>query len=179
MKGIVFTEFIELVEDKFGIEMVDKIISSAELPSGGAYTAVGTYSHSEMVSLLTELSSETSISIQDLLLTYGAHFFSVLSTSYPAFFKGQDDCFSFLESIDNYIHPEVLKLYPDAELPHFSAERVGDKELSLVYASDRALSSFAEGLIQGTVKYFNVDATVEKQLLEEDGTKVRFVIKIS
>jgi len=31
MKGIVFTEFLELVEDKFGLEMVDNIIESSDL----------------------------------------------------------------------------------------------------------------------------------------------------
>ena len=32
MKGIVFTEFLDLVEDKFGLEMVDKIISQSNFP---------------------------------------------------------------------------------------------------------------------------------------------------
>ena len=41
MKGIIFTEFIEMVEDKFGFEVADNIITNSNLPSGGAYTAVG------------------------------------------------------------------------------------------------------------------------------------------
>ena len=35
MKGIVFTEFLEMVEDKFSPELADRIIEGAELPSGG------------------------------------------------------------------------------------------------------------------------------------------------
>ena len=31
MKGIIFTEFLELVEDKFGVEMVDKIINKRKV----------------------------------------------------------------------------------------------------------------------------------------------------
>ena len=53
MKGIVFTEFLELVEDKFGLEMVDNIITSSTLESEGVYTAVGTYSFSEMLTIIT------------------------------------------------------------------------------------------------------------------------------
>ena len=30
MKGIVFTEFLDLVEDKFGLEMVDNIITASD-----------------------------------------------------------------------------------------------------------------------------------------------------
>jgi hypothetical protein len=56
MKGLVFREFIDLVETKFGDDIVDEIIEAADLPSGGAYPAVGTYPHSEMVSLVVELS---------------------------------------------------------------------------------------------------------------------------
>ena len=40
MKGIVFREFIDMVELTFGEEMVDSIISSSELESGGVYTTV-------------------------------------------------------------------------------------------------------------------------------------------
>ena len=35
MKGIVFTEFLEMVEEKFGLEVVDYIIESSELASEG------------------------------------------------------------------------------------------------------------------------------------------------
>jgi len=75
MKGIVFTEFLDLVEYKFGLEMVDTIISKSKLPSEGIYTSIGTYRFSEMFSLLQNLSAQTNISIDNLLLVYGEHFF--------------------------------------------------------------------------------------------------------
>ena len=78
MKGIVFTEFLDLVEEKFGLEMVDTIISSSDLASKGAYTSVGTYSFSEMLQLLQHLSEKTGLSIDTLLLVYGEHFFGVI-----------------------------------------------------------------------------------------------------
>ena len=53
MKGLVFTEFLEMVESKFGLEVVDNIIEHSELPSGGVYTSVGTYDFNEMLSLIT------------------------------------------------------------------------------------------------------------------------------
>jgi hypothetical protein len=78
MKGIVFTEFLDLVEDKFGLEMVDKIINQSTLESKGIYTSIGTYSFSEMLQLLNHLSKNTNISIDNLLLVYAEHFFSVI-----------------------------------------------------------------------------------------------------
>jgi hypothetical protein len=56
MKGVVFTEFLEMVEGRFGLAMADRIIEAAQLPSSGAYTAVGTYDYTEMVHLVNALS---------------------------------------------------------------------------------------------------------------------------
>ena len=35
MKGIVFTEFLEMVEQKFGMDMVNDLIDNNTLSSGG------------------------------------------------------------------------------------------------------------------------------------------------
>ncbi len=46
MKGIVFTELIDMVEATFGEDMMDDVFDDCDLESGGAYTAVGTYDQS-------------------------------------------------------------------------------------------------------------------------------------
>lgn len=38
MKGMVFTEFLDMVETKFSAAMVDDIIEDSQVASGGAYT---------------------------------------------------------------------------------------------------------------------------------------------
>ncbi|HBR92854.1 MAG TPA: hypothetical protein DEA90_01670, partial [Opitutae bacterium] len=68
MKGMVFTNFLEMVEERYGIDMVDTIIDASDLPSNGAYTAVGTYPHTEMVSLLISLEKETGVTVSELLV---------------------------------------------------------------------------------------------------------------
>jgi len=110
MKGIVFTEFLDLVEAKFGLEMVDSIIESSQLESKGIYTSVGTYEFSEMLQLLKHLSTNTNISIDNLLLVYGEHFFSVLETSYPGLLTTYKDPIDMLSSIENHINVEVKKI---------------------------------------------------------------------
>lgn len=35
MKGVVFTEFLEMVEARFSADLVDDVIDAANLPSGG------------------------------------------------------------------------------------------------------------------------------------------------
>ena len=86
MKGIVFTEFLELVGRKYGVEMMDLFIEASDLPSGGAYTAVGTYDHGEMLALVQNLSTAIRVPVPELLKTYGQHLFARFSVRYPKFF---------------------------------------------------------------------------------------------
>lgn len=177
MKGIVFTELLELVEDKFGLEMVDTIIENATLESGGVYTSVGTYSFGEMIALLTNLSKETSLSIDTLLEVYAEHFFGVIEVSYPGFLAQYNDPIEMLSCIENHIHVEVRKIYPDAELPTFTIEEKTDTTLVMIYRSSRAMYSFGRGLMNKTFEYFNSSATIVMEKLKDDGTEVKFNIK--
>ncbi|WP_028375669.1 heme NO-binding domain-containing protein [Leeuwenhoekiella sp. MAR_2009_132] len=177
MKGVVFTEFLELVEIKFGMQMVDDIITASDLESGGAYTAVGTYKFGEMVSLLTQLSNRTQLSIDDLLYTYAQHFFTVIKSSYPGFLESYSDPIEMLSSIEDHIHVEVLKIYPDAQLPTFKTLEKSENTLTLDYLSSRAMYSFGLGLMHETFKFFNIDFNIRLEKLKEDGTHVRFFIE--
>lgn len=176
MKGVIFTEFLDLVEEKFGLEMVDTIIENSELDSGGIYTSVGTYNFSEMLSLLTNLSGETNISIDDLLEVYAEHFFDIIEVSYPGFLAQYQEPLEMLASIENHIHVEVRKIYPDAELPTFTIEDRTETTLVMIYKSSRAMYSFGKGLMNKTFEHFNSSATILMEKLKEDGTEVKFSI---
>ncbi|WP_298552983.1 heme NO-binding domain-containing protein [uncultured Algibacter sp.] len=176
MKGIVFTEFLDLVEDKFGLEVVDKIITQSNLESGGIYTSIGTYKFSEMLQLLQHLSAHTDISIDDLLLVYAEHFFAVLEQSYPGLLATYKDPIEMLSSIENHIHVEVRKIYPDAELPTFEVIEKTENSLVMIYKSSRAMHHFGLGLMNKTFEHFNSKANIVLEKLNEDGTEVKFLI---
>ena len=176
MKGIVFTEFLDLVEDKFGLEVVDKIITQSQLESNGIYTSIGTYKFSEMLQLLQHLSAHTSISIDDLLLVYAEHFFSVLEDSYPGLLATYKDPIEMISSIEDHIHVEVRKIYPDAELPTFIVEEKTEDSLVMIYKSSRAMHHFGLGLMNKTFEHFNSTATIVLEKIKEDGTEVKFII---
>ena len=157
MKGIVFTEFLEMVEDHFSLHMVDDILQEAQPPSGGAYTAVGTYPHEEMVELVMALSRRSGMAPAELLRTFGRHLFGRFARLYPRFFDGIQDSLQFLSGIEDIIHAEVLKLYPDAQLPRFEVEYLDDRRLILVYRSSRHLQDLAHGLMEGCIDHFGQD----------------------
>ena len=176
MKGIVFTEFLDLVEDKFGLEVVDQIIIDADLASKGVYTSVGTYKFEEMLALLTNLSALTNVSINDLLHVYGLHFFSVLFKQHPDIFEMYKDPLDLLSSIEKHIHVHVRKIYPKAELPRFEILSRSDRRLEMVYYSSRSMYSFALGLMENTFQHYNSSASITYDLIKDDGSEVKFVI---
>ncbi|MEO0572769.1 MAG: heme NO-binding domain-containing protein [Bacteroidota bacterium] len=176
MKGIVFTEFLEMVETQFGLETVDTIIENSDLPSEGAYTAVGTYEFSEMLQLVTHLSGTTHMPINDLLYAFGLYLFESLLKAHPEVVSSYKNPIGLLYSIENHIHVHVKKLYPDAELPTFKILEKTDTSLTMVYSSSRGLYALAHGLIVKTFEHFNKSANVEMELLNEQGTEVKFAI---
>jgi hypothetical protein len=176
MKGVVFTEFLEMVEEKFSLETVDEILAKAAPGHGGVYTAVGTYPAEEMVALLTALAEVSKTPPPALLHVFGEHLFGKFVKGYPGFFEGVTDPLDFLSKVDSYIHVEVRKLYPDAELPRFDATRKSDRELELVYRSPRRLSDLAYGLIVGCGKHFGVPLDIARVDTSGTGEEVRFTI---
>jgi len=148
----------------------------SNLESGGAYTSVGTYKFSEMLQLLQHLNTNTGVSIDNLLLVYGEHFFSVLEGSYPGLLSTYNDPIEMLSSIENHIHIEVKKIYPDAELPTFEVIEKTKNALTMIYKSSRAMHHFGLGLMNKTFEHFNTKATIKLDKIKEDGTEVKFLI---
>lgn len=176
MKGIVFTEFLELVEDTFGLETVEEIIEKSNLPSKGAYTAIGTYAFSEMLSLLKHLSEKTNLTIDKLLHVYGLHFFSVVQRDYISILDSYSDPIDFISSIESHIHVEVRKIYPDAELPRFEVEERKGNSLTLTYFSSRSMYAFGLGLMEKAFEHYGKKASISYEKIKEDGSEVKFVI---
>lgn len=163
MLGIVFTEFLEMVEERFGEDIVDDIIEESAPISDGAYTSVGRYSHKELVDLLVSLSKKLDTPTDDLVIEFGKYLLARFSVLFPDFFANINDPFEFLETVDEYIHIEVHKLYPDAVLPRITTLRQGDRIMQLEYKSTRPFSSLARGLIAGVFEYYQCKSSIDKK----------------
>jgi hypothetical protein len=104
------------------------------------------------------------------------HLLERFASSFPAFFA-HDSVFDFLPRVDDTIHVEVRKLYPDAELPTFTCEQRAPGRLVMVYESQRAMADLAEGLIQGAVMHFHERVRIERDELTTAGMhRTRFTL---
>ena len=135
MKGVIFTEFIEVVEENFGYEMINLIIDKVQDPEEGAYTSVKDYSHLNLVNLVVALHEETKIPLSEVLIFFGTHLFPKLAKRHPQIIKDFDNSFDLLEKIEDVIHVEVKKLYPAAMPPKFVTDRISEVELLMIYST--------------------------------------------
>lgn len=169
MRGFVFTGFLDFVESQTSPELVESMLDQCDLPSGGAYTATGTYQHSEILAMLHYLNRTTGQAVNDMLMDFGQHLFSNLIRHHPEMHRSGTGLLDFLEGIETHIHREVRKLYPNAELPFFDAIRPDPRHLVLNYSSTRPFAGLAAGMIAGAVGYFDDKAKVEQTMHQDAG----------
>lgn len=177
MKGMIFSAFLEMVEENYSMDLTDHIIEESNLASGGSYTTIGTYDHEEIITLVGHLSEHTNIPVSDLLKTFGRYMFAQLVRIHPYFIEGLENALDFLLQVDQYIHVEVRKLYPDAELPVINYEQPDENTLVMIYSSKRPFADLAEGMIGGCIHLFNENITVDREDTSEiPGTGARFTL---
>jgi len=171
MKGVVFVELLDMCEERYGLEVLDAVLQASGVEHLGAYTSVGSYDWRELAAIVDALAAQVGETPEALMRAYGQHLFSVLARSYPQISEAAS-AFDLLENVESYIHPEVRRLYPDAELPHFDIVR-SDDQIVMHYQSQRPLADFARGLIEGCLLHFAMAADVE---MEGGGRDCRFVV---
>ena len=167
MKGIIFNAVEFAITDLFSEDTWDDLLDAANL--SGDYTAIGTYDDADLGALVAAGCTATGMDAATLTRTIGTHAFPHLAQRHPEFVENIDGLRSFMHSVDHIIHPEVMKLHPDAKPPRFQFEDLENGSLRLTYSSTRRLGVLAEGLIQGAANWFCED--VEITLVEGAGAE--------
>ena len=161
MKGVVFTELLAMAEGVVGEDVLDEVLDGLALASGGAYSRVGNYPCSELMAIVGALSERTGMEAGALQKAFGGWMLGRFEVLYPQFFEGKRDVLQMLDAIEGEVHVEVRKLYPDAELPRFETEWLGEGRLRMRYVSERPLVNFCEGLIEACGAHFGEPLAVE------------------
>jgi hypothetical protein len=86
--------------------------------------------------------------------------------------------FQFIKLVEDYIHIEVKKLYPEANPPKFEFISETETELVFDYLSARCMSPVCLGLIEGCAAHFNESLKVVTKPVSESGSQVRFHVEL-
>ena len=166
MLGIVFTSLVDMLEENISPEFADEVLVEANLENDGAFTAVGYYPFSELQKIMVVLVNKTGRPLNDLLYDYGKYLFTVLSAGHAEMMANRQSVLEILDCLDDDIHVQVRKLYPDADLPSFKVLERTSGTIKMEYHSMHDLYALAEGLIDGAAAYFS--QRVEHQVTPTD-----------
>lgn len=166
MKGVLFNVVEDVVTEALSADAWDAVVDESGV--GGAYTSLGTYPDAELGEIVCAAARAAKISETETLRLTGRLGFKHLVRRAPHLLDGIDDWKSVLRSLDEIIHPEVRKIYPDADVPGFSATDDGEV-LVMVYTSKRGLCALADGLVVGSGEWFGAALSVEHTTCVHNG----------
>lgn len=159
MKGVIFNAVEEAVVNLYSEDVWDDLLDAAGV--SGRYTSLGSYDDAELIALVEAAVEMTGIDATELVKVLGRHSFPHLASRYPDLVDESAGTHDFLRRVNDIIHPEVLKLHPDATPPQFEFEDRPDGSLRVTYHSVRKLGVLAQGLMYGAADKFNEDIEID------------------
>lgn len=159
MKGVILNIIEEAIVGEHGADAWDILLERAGLT--GAYTAIGHYDDRDVDALVAAAAAELGSDEATVLTWLGQQAFRELATRYEDLVAGYRSTSALLGDLDQVIHREVERLYPDAHTPRFAVENT-DAGLIVHYASNRGLVAFAIGMIHGAAEHFGEAFTIER-----------------
>lgn len=177
MHGVIFTNFSELVIEKWGMETWNQLLEKTQPENQGAYVGTEQYQDAEMVDLVVALSEVSGVAVEDLLFAYGQYLYSKLANWAPSALEKINGFESMLLNIDSIIHAEVRRLYPNAYVPEILTEKHEDG-IKLIYTSKRRLTKVMEGLIHGGADFYGEKCEVIAMPEQDQGDSFHYLVKI-
>lgn len=174
MHGVIFTDFVEMLERRFSLRALDTVLSRSRLRSAGAYTTVGNYDHHELHSMVEQLSMVTGQSCDAILYDFGNHLFARLAARYPTLIKPYRDTFSLLKNLRTLTGTPALQTLAQSRHPILECEHCDGDMLRVMYRSERGLGALAHGLMQGCAEFFGEQIRIERSVM--DGTHTCFLL---
>lgn len=160
MKGVIFNLLESVVTDAHGEQAWEALLDDAGLE--GTYTAVGSYPDADLFALVAAGARRFETSEPELVRWFGRSAIPLLAERYPAFFEAHHSVRTFLPTLNDVIHAEVRKLYPEAEVPTFEFVAGSGDSVRMAYRSPRRLCALAEGFIEGAGDHFGEVVTVRQ-----------------
>lgn len=162
MYGIVNKAIEELVAERFGSEVWDKVKSK----SGGKvdlFLSNEAYDDSVTYQLANAASSVLGVDLKEVLILFGEWW--ILHTCKekygPMMKSGGDNLRAFILNLPKF-HDRAYLMYPKLAPPEFKTVVIDERSLLLHYFSKReGLQEFVRGLIQGLSKFFSEPVAIE------------------
>ncbi len=168
MKGIIFNIFEAFVCQHFGENAYEVLLDSCLLQTREPFIGPGTYADADLIEFITKASLQFNIPTPELLRTFGRFVLPRFAKKMPTLLENHT-AKSFLLSVQDIVHVEVHKLYPEAVTPVFHYEDPASNRLLIHYHSPRCLCHLMEGLLDGVGHHFSTNIEQSQLQCMHDG----------
>ena len=175
MKGLIFVELMNFMEEQFGELLTDEVVDAAAIPGDAAFTTIGQYPSASASRLIGAAADRSNASAAELCRAFGRYLFCRFEVRFPTMIQRYPSARSLLMHVEAHIHEEVRIIYPDARPPTVTALEVDDA-LHVVYRSDRPFAHIAYGLVDQCIASYGEQSTVE-WCEGNDDSHARFIIR--
>jgi len=152
MNGFVFNAYVRMVEEDFGINVINYVMENSSLKSGGEYTSVDSYDYREIIKMNKTLATYTSIPGKQLMNAFGVYFFRLMKSreDFSNLNKPEDFIDRFVEFIQNN---SVTKSRED-ENPEIKID-LSDKLILVKLKAEKEMIWFMEKTVAEISKMYN------------------------
>lgn len=157
MKGLLFTELLEMVEEDFGYSTANAIVLNAGLSSKGIYTSARTYHRNEMSLLFERLHHYTKLPFEELAKSFGRHLCKRMLIAYPQHIPYLNRVFAFITKKESS--------------PVFEYLHCDGKTLTLLYHPLQKTDCLTDGVIHGYLEHLQQLNRIEETPLQNGKRK--------
>lgn len=161
MKGILFNSLEAYLKQKWGEEKTLTLLEDSDLKTRDPFVGPMTYPDEDFSTLIEKSARALGKSIPDFLRDFGASSFHFLAGRYSKMMEPFKSAKDLLSQLNLFHRDEVIKLYPDADFPHFECEEPAPDRLIFHYCSRRKLCFYLEGILVGVARHFQ--ETIEQR----------------
>lgn len=162
MKGLLFTELLEMIEEEYGYNTANAVVLNAKLHSKGIYTSAKVYHRNEMAVLFEQLQRQTKLPFETLAKAFGRHLCKRVLISYPQQMP--------------YFYRIFSSITKKGSLALFENFKDDNRTLTVVYDPAQKLTCVTEGIVQGYLEHLRHLNRVEETQTENG--KRKFVLSL-
>ncbi len=169
MNGLVFTTYIKMAEEDFGMNILDQAIENAKIESGGAYTSIDNYNYKEIIRLNKALSTATGVPGKQLMYAFGNHFFRQVTSINGT--RKMHEAKPMLDKIIEVINSNEITQPSQGNNPKLETRQV-DNTLEVLLDCEKEIIWFMEKIVAETCRFLNFNQNGYNRYLSSNGQEV-------
>ncbi len=168
MHGLMFRQFQKYISANFGAKMWNVLLTDVG-PGWRLYSTALEYPDRELVELFTLASRRFGKALPEMIEQFGESIAPELLSAYPMLI---DPSWKTLEVVENApkTMQKILRTHnAAADGPNIRVERLGPKEIQLIYGSGRKMCLVAKGILKGLAKHYHEKITISESCCMNGG----------